>query len=61
MNGIPAEVEKMDYLFTPPLGRYFEHGSRDFLYYLDGSENKLKCNFWDATPNTITLWVEWNE
>ncbi len=61
VNGIPAQIEKMDYLFTPPFGQYFEHGSHDFMYYLDGSKNNLKNNFWDATPNNITVWVKWKE
>jgi hypothetical protein len=59
VNGIPASVEKMDYLFTPPFGKHFEHGTRDFLYYLDGSKNNLHTNFWDQTPNRIVVWVRW--
>ena len=62
INGIPALVEKMDYLMTPPFMTDFEHGTRDFLYYLDGSKNNLKTNWWDnPSNNRISLWVRWKE
>jgi len=61
VNGIPALVEKMDYLMVPPSAQYYEHGTHKFLFYLDGSKNNLKVNFWDTTPNSITIWVNWKD
>jgi hypothetical protein len=59
INGIPAPVERMDYLLTPPFFEHFEHGTRDFMFYLDGSRDNLHENIWNSDPNGVVVWVRW--